>query len=247
MHRLDKQVAEETDQQKASHDVHGHVVGIGLRYAVGYGVLADIIHQHRTEDASHRPRSQQQAVYGTDVACAKHVLEIGGYRRKAATVHADDHEEAADETDHTADRSHSWYGAVQDEAEDHEHEVGVLASDIVRCGGPKEPASHIEQAHQNDKARRRHGRHSPREHLLAHRGRLLAEMKKPPAQHRAAVNIARRGPPSSTQRPNTADETPRKNMAREKIHPSSGRVQSFGADCEMPMSLVIGKLKTLNA
>src|SRR6516225_1041770 len=156
MHRLDKQVAEETDQQKASHDVHGHVVGIGLRYAVGYVVLADIIHQHRTEDASHRPRSQQQAVYGTDVACAKHVLEIGGYRRKAATVHADDHEEAADETDHTADRPHPWYRAVQDEAEHHEYEVGVLASDIVRRGGPKEPAGHVEQAHQTDKARRRH-------------------------------------------------------------------------------------------
>jgi hypothetical protein len=35
------------------------------------------------------------------------------------------------------------------------------------------------------------------------------------------VNIARRGPPSSTQRPNTADETPRKKMAMENIQPSS--------------------------
>ena len=69
----------------------------------------------------------------------------------------------------------------------------------------------------------------------------------PPAQHSAAVNIARRGPPSSTQRPNTAAETPRKKIAIEKIQPSSGRVQSSGADCEMPMSFVIGRLNTLNA
>ncbi len=75
----------------------------------------------------------------------------------------------------------------------------------------------------------------------------IAETKKPPAQHNAAVNIARRGPPSSTQRPNTAAEVPRKKIAIEKIQPSSGRCQSSGADCVMPMSLVIGRLNTLKA
>ncbi len=59
--------------------------------------------------------------------------------------------------------------------------------------------------------------------------------------------MARRGPPSSTQRPNTADETPRKKIASEKIQPSSVSFQSAGADFEMPMSLVIGRLNTLNA
>src|SRR5581483_3953012 len=72
-------------------------------------------------------------------------------------------------------------------------------------------------------------------------------MKNPPAQQHAAVNIARRGPPSSTQRPNTADETPRKKIANEKIQPRSVSFQSSGADCEMPMSFVMGKLKTLKA
>ncbi len=72
-------------------------------------------------------------------------------------------------------------------------------------------------------------------------------MKKPPAQHNAAVNMARRGPPSSTQRPNTADDTPRKKMAMEKIQPRSVSFQSSGADWVMPISLVIGRLKTLNA
>ena len=74
-----------------------------------------------------------------------------------------------------------------------------------------------------------------------------AEMKNPPAQHKAAVNIARRGPPSSTQRPNTAEETPRKKMAMENIQPSSVNFQSSGADCVMPRSFVIGRLNTLNA
>jgi len=61
------------------------------------------------------------------------------------------------------------------------------------------------------------------------------------------VNIARRGPPSSTQRPSTAAEAPRKKIARLKIQPNSVSFQSSGADCVMPMSLVIGKLKTLKA
>ena len=72
-------------------------------------------------------------------------------------------------------------------------------------------------------------------------------MKKPAAQQQAAVNMARRGPPSSTQRPKIAEETPRKKIAIEKIQPSSGRFQSPGADFATPMSLVIGRLKTLNA
>ena len=70
-------------------------------------------------------------------------------------------------------------------------------------------------------------------------------MKNPPAQQQAAVNIALRGPPSSTQRPNTADETPRKKMAIENIQPSSVSFQSSGADCVMPISFVIGRLNTL--
>src|SRR5690242_11397447 len=72
-------------------------------------------------------------------------------------------------------------------------------------------------------------------------------MRNPPAQQHAAVNMALRGPPSSTQRPNTADETPRKKMASEKIQPSCVSFQSSGAGWVMPISLVIGRLKTLNA
>ena len=72
-------------------------------------------------------------------------------------------------------------------------------------------------------------------------------MKKPPAKQQPDVNIARRGPPSSTQRPSTAAEAPRKKIAIEKIQPRSVSFQSAGVDCVMPSSLVIGRLNTLNA
>jgi hypothetical protein len=74
-----------------------------------------------------------------------------------------------------------------------------------------------------------------------------AETRNALAQHTPAVNIARRGPPSSTQRPNTAADRPRKTIAIEKIQPSSVSFQSAGVDCEMPSNLVIGRLNTLKA
>ena len=72
-------------------------------------------------------------------------------------------------------------------------------------------------------------------------------MRNPPAKQSAAVNIVRRGPPSSTQRPSTAAEKPRKKIAIEKIQPRSVSFQSSGADLVIPISFDIGKLKTLNA
>ncbi len=75
----------------------------------------------------------------------------------------------------------------------------------------------------------------------------IAEMKKPKPKHNAAVNIARRGPPSSTQRPQIAAEKPSTKIPMVKIQPSCGMFQSFVADLEMPISLVIGRLNTLNA
>ena len=59
--------------------------------------------------------------------------------------------------------------------------------------------------------------------------------------------MARRGPPSSTQRPKTAAEAPRKKMAMLKIQPRSVSFQSSGADCVMPISFDIGRLNTLKA
>jgi len=75
----------------------------------------------------------------------------------------------------------------------------------------------------------------------------IADTKNPPLKHMAAVNIARRGPPSSTHRPSRAADAPRKKMPILKIHPSSVNFQSPGAGFVMPISLVIGRLKTLKA
>ncbi len=70
-----------------------------------------------------------------------------------------------------------------------------------------------------------------------------AETKNPPAKHNAAVNMDLRGPTRSTQRPKTADDSPRKTIAMEKIQPTSFRFQSVGADWVRPMSRVSGRLK----
>src|SRR5665213_1579834 len=147
IHRLDEEVAYEADHQQPGHDVHGGVVGLRLRHAVIDVVLADIVHQHRTEDAGHRPGRQQQAVDGADIARSEHVPEIGRHGGEASAVHADDHQEGADEPDHAADRSRVGHRAIQHEAEHHEHEVGVAPADIVRRGRPEEAAAHVEQTH----------------------------------------------------------------------------------------------------
>jgi hypothetical protein len=59
--------------------------------------------------------------------------------------------------------------------------------------------------------------------------------------------MARRGPPSSTQRPSKAADAPRKKMPMLKIQPRSVNFQSSGVDVVMPRSLVIGRLNTLKA
>ena len=74
-----------------------------------------------------------------------------------------------------------------------------------------------------------------------------AATRKPQPKQSAEVNMARRGPPSSTQRPKTAAEAPRKKMAMLKIQPRSVSFQSSGADWVMPISFDIGRLNTLKA
>src|SRR6185437_10556438 len=119
-HGLDEVVADEADHEQPGHDVHGRVVGLRLRHAVGDVVFADVVHQHGAEDPRHRPRRQQKAVNGADVTRAIHVPEVGGHRGEAAAIHADDYEEAAHEADDAADRAGIGHGAVEDEAEHHE-------------------------------------------------------------------------------------------------------------------------------
>ena len=53
-----------------------------------------------------------------------------------------------------------------------------------------------------------------------------APTQKPTAQQSAAVAMARRGPPVSTQVPNTAAETPSITIAIEKMMPIAVRLES---------------------
>lgn len=169
---LDQVIADEPDHQQSGHDVHGGVVGLRLRHTMRDVVFADVVHQHRTEDARRRPCGKQQAMDGADIADAEHVLQIGRHRGEPSAVHADDDQEGADESDHAADRAGIGHGAVQEEAEHHEHEVGVAAADIIGNRRPAEPSAHVEQAHEADEACRRDRRDMAGEHFLAHGGSL---------------------------------------------------------------------------
>src|SRR5579875_416335 len=72
-------------------------------------------------------------------------------------------------------------------------------------------------------------------------------MMKPPPKQSAAVNIALRGPTRSSQVPVKAAERPRNTIPRLKIQPSWVSLQSPGTDFVIPISRVIGPLKTENA
>ena len=47
--RLDQEIGDEADHQKPGHDVHGDIIGLGLRNAAVDLVLPDVVDQHRTE------------------------------------------------------------------------------------------------------------------------------------------------------------------------------------------------------
>src|SRR5581483_10346018 len=72
-----------------------------------------------------------------------------------------------------------------------------------------------------------------------------AESRKPPPKQKAAATIARRGPPSSTQRPKTAADIPRKKIASVKIQPRSVSFQSAAAEPLRATRGVIGRVKAV--
>jgi hypothetical protein len=74
-----------------------------------------------------------------------------------------------------------------------------------------------------------------------------AATRNPPQKQMAEASMALRGPTLSTHFPPKAADKPRQTMARLKIHPRVVSFQSSGAGRVMPISLVIGRLKTLNA
>src|SRR5487761_889736 len=97
VHGGDEEIAEEADDQQRSHQIHGDVVGVGLRNSTRNLVRADVVDQYRTEHPGSGPGGEQQSVNRADITRPEHVLEICRQRGESATVHADDDEEEEDE------------------------------------------------------------------------------------------------------------------------------------------------------
>src|SRR6185503_19864384 len=135
-------------------------------------VLTDVVHEHRTKDSGRRPGFEQHSVDRAEITRAEHVFQVRRHGGATAAIHVDDYEEAANGPGYAADRTRVGHGTVEEEAERHEHEVGVPAPDIVRRGRPEETATHVEQAHQAHKAGGCDRRDMAREHFLAHSGSL---------------------------------------------------------------------------
>ena len=83
--------------------------------------------------------------------------------------------------------------------------------------------------------------------ILERNGLSVFAISNPPAKQRADVNIARRGPTLSSQRPNAAADKPRNTIAVLKTQPIVLSFQSPGAESLPPRSRESGRLNTLNA
>jgi hypothetical protein len=78
-------------------------VGLRLLNRMRDVVGEDAVHQRRSEDAGHRPGSEQQAVDRNDIARAENVLEISRDGGEAAAIHAEDNAVGDDEQRNPAD------------------------------------------------------------------------------------------------------------------------------------------------
>ena len=82
--------------------------------------------------------------------------------------------EAQDEQRQIARAAEIRHERIEHEFQGEEHEIGVLAADVVGRRGPEEAAGHVEDAEKPDEAAGGGGGDAAREHFLAHR-RSLAE------------------------------------------------------------------------
>ena len=119
-----EQVADEAERQQPREDVHGDVVDLRARHAGVELELADVVHEHRAEDAGGRPGGEQAAVDGADHLRAEHVREIRRHRREAAAVHRQDDAEERDEQREAADAGATREWRRRARAEQEEDRVG---------------------------------------------------------------------------------------------------------------------------
>ena len=122
-HRAHEEVADEPDDEQPGHDVHRRRVGVGLRDAMRDLVFANVVHEHRTDDAGSRPRGEQAAVDRAHLNRAEQVAQVGRDRREAAAVHADDDHVAEHEQTHVPGASGGRHDRVERSAEEKERRV----------------------------------------------------------------------------------------------------------------------------
>ena len=155
VYRPHQQVADQAENQKSGHDVHGDAVCLCRRHAAVDLSLPDVVHQHGAEHGGSRPGQEDATVDGADFQRAEQVFDVYRHGGKSPAVHGDDDAEADDEQRFAAAFAQRGDGEIEQSAEDEEEVVGRFAPQPVGDAGPEKAAAHVEQAQQADEAGRR--------------------------------------------------------------------------------------------
>ena len=142
-------------------DVHGGVVDAGARHAMLDLVVADVVHEHRAQDARRRPRGQQASMDRSHHLRAKQVRQIRRHRRESAAVHRHDHAHEGHEQPQCLRPGQPRNRGVQRDAQQEEHRVGRLAADAIRQRRPEDAPRDVEQRQQPGECRRHAWRSAP--------------------------------------------------------------------------------------
>ncbi|QTK82841.1 Hypothetical protein AT6N2_L2177 [Agrobacterium tumefaciens] len=151
--RSDEGICDKANRQHTRQNIHragvksrpGSHAGSNLRFA-------DIVDDDGTRDAGSRPGRQQTAMDCADKLSSEDIGEVGRDRCKTTAIHRQDDAEGEDEERFVAHRRERRCERVQNDAEDEEAEVGVLAADLVGHGGPEEAATDVKERKQAGEA-----------------------------------------------------------------------------------------------
>src|SRR5262245_35250684 len=88
--RSDERVRDKAKDQQAGKDVHGEVVDLLTRDAGCNLRFADVVHEHRSDDARRRPRGQQATMDRSDVLRTERVSKVRGNGGEATAIHRHD-------------------------------------------------------------------------------------------------------------------------------------------------------------
>ena len=87
VYRPHQQVADQAENQKSGHDVHGDAVCLCRRHAAVDLSLPDVVHQHGAEHGGGRPGQEDAAMDGADFQRAEQVFDVYRHGGKPSAVH----------------------------------------------------------------------------------------------------------------------------------------------------------------